>query len=222
MSRRSNKKKSKVIPTILVFIFIFAFIGLVLFLSKKIIPKDNKKTENKVEKIDKIENYNYNLYKNSSKLYQKYYEELKKVLSEKEIDEEKYAKLIAELFIIDFYSLDTHITNQDVGGLDFIYSSIKENFSLKATDTIYKFVESNVYGDRKQKLPMVKEITKVDILSKNYSYTSNDKKTIINDNKAYYVDINWTYEDNSSKYQTKATITIVHEKDNLLSIVSVK
>ena len=222
MSRRSNKKKSKVIPTILVFIFIFAFIGLGLFLSKKIIPKDNKKTENKVEKIDKIENYNYNLYKNSSKLYQKYYEELKKVLSEKEIDEEKYAKLIAELFIIDFYSLDTHITNQDVGGLDFIYSSIKENFSLKATDTIYKFVESNVYGDRKQKLPMVKEITKVDILSKNYSYTSNDKKTIINDNKAYYVDINWTYEDNSSKYQTKATITIVHEKDNLLSIVSVK
>ena len=222
MSRRSNKKKSKVIPTILVFIFIFAFIGLGLFLSKKIIPKDNKKTENKVEKIDKIENYNYNLYKNSSKLYQKYYEELKKVLSEKEIDEEKYAKLIAELFIIDFYSLDTHITNQDVGGLDFIYSSIKENFSLKATDTIYKFVESNVYGDRKQKLPMVKEMTKVDILSKNYSYTSNDKKTIINDNKAYYVDINWTYEDNSSKYQTKATITIVHEKDNLLSIVSVK
>ena len=180
MSRRSNKKKSKVIPTILVFIFIFAFIGLGLFLSKKIIPKDNKKTENKVEKIDKIENYNYNLYKNSSKLYQKYYEELKKVLSEKEIDEEKYAKLIAELFIIDFYSLDTHITNQDVGGLDFIYSSIKENFSLKATDTIYKFVESNVYGDRKQKLPMVKEITKVDILSKNYSYTSNDKK---NNNK---------------------------------------
>ena len=99
---------------------------------------------------------------------------------------------------------------------------MKENFSLKATDTIYKYIESNVYGDRKQKLPMVKEITKADVVSKRYTYTSPDKKEIINDNNAYFVAVNWTYEDNSTKYQTSATITIIHEKEKLLSIVSIK
>ena len=222
MSRRRERKKKKILPIIIILIIFVIAVVLGIFLLKKFTPKTEKKPENKVEKIDNIENYDYNLYKNSSALYKKYYEELKKVLNEKEINEEEYAKLIAELFVIDFYSLDTHITNQDVGGLDFIYSSMKENFSLKATDTIYKYVESNVYGDRKQKLPMVKEITKADVVSKRYTYSSPDKKTVINDNYAYFVAVGWTYEDDSTSYQTSATITIVHEKEKLLSIVSIK
>ena len=222
MSRRSRKKKGRIIHIIVAVLIIVLLIILGLFLLKKIAPENKRKTENKIEKVDNIENYDYNLYKNSSKLYKKYYNELKTVLNANEIDEEKYAKLVAELFVIDFYSLDTHLTNQDVGGLDFIYSSMKENFSLKATDTIYIYIESNVYGDRKQKLPMVKEITKADVVSKRYTYTSPDKKEIINDNNAYFVSVNWTYEDNSTKYQTSATITIIHEKEKLLSIVSIK
>ena len=169
MSRRSRKKKGRIIHIIVAVLIIVLLIIVGLLLLKKIAPENKRKTENKIEKVDNIENYDYNLYKNSSKLYKKYYNELKTVLNANEIDEEKYAKLVAELFVIDFYSLDTHLTNQDVGGLDFIYSSMKENFSLKATDTIYKYIESNVYGDRKQKLPMVKEITKADVVSKRYT-----------------------------------------------------
>ena len=138
MSRRREKKK-RILPIIIVLVILAIVVVLGIFLMKKFTTKTEKKTENKIEKVDNIDNYDYNLYKNSSKLYKKYFEDLKKVLNEKEIDEEEYAKLVAELFVIDFYSLDTHITNQDVGGIDFIYSDIKENFSLKATDTIYKY-----------------------------------------------------------------------------------
>ena len=159
MSRRSRKKKGRIIHIIVAVLIIVLLIIIGLFLLKKIAPENKRKTENKIEKEDNIENYDYNLYKNSSKLYKKYYNELKTVLNANEIDEEKYAKLVAELFVIDFYSLDTHLTNQDVGGLDFIYSSMKENFSLKATDTIYKYIESNVYGDRKQNLPYAQNQT---------------------------------------------------------------
>ena len=218
MSRR--KKKKSIMPFI-IFLLVLVIV-LVTFLIIKNAPKKDNKTSTKHEKIDKIENYDYNLYKNNTSLYKKYFEELKEVLNKEEIDEEEYAKLIARLFVIDFYSLDTHITNQDVGGLDYVYSPIRDNFALKATDTIYKYVKSNVYGDRKQKLPVVKEITKTDIVSKRYTYTSTDKTIDINDNNAYFVAISWTYEDNSGKYQTSATITIIHEKDDLLSIVSVE
>ena len=69
---------------------------------------------------------------------------------------------------------------------------------------------------------MVKEITKADVVTKRYTYTSPDKKIVINDNHAYFVALGWTYEDGNTKYQTSATITLVHEKDKSLSIVSVK
>ena len=79
------------------------------------------------------------------------------------------------MFVTDFYTLSTKVTNQDVGGLEFIYSKNKDNFKLKASDTLYKYIESNVYGDRKQKLPEVVEF--VSCTSKVDGYNYNDKDT---------------------------------------------
>jgi len=221
--RKKNKKKNRIFLKLLIFLIIVALIVGAVFI---FLNKDNKKTENKVnkvaEKVESINGYEYNLYENSSDLYKKYYTELKKVLESEEIDEEQYALLVSKLFVIDFYSFDNRITNQDVGGLDFVHSSIKENFKLKATDTIYKYIKSNVYGDREQKLPVVKEVDEGTVKKTNYKYTDSSRKIDINDQNAYKVSLSWEYDNDDSGYPTSAEITLVHEKEKLLSIVIIK
>ena len=183
---------------------------------------DNYKKGKPVEvaaKIDSIKGYNYVLYEDSTELYKNLYYELKEVLEADTIDEAKYAEVVSKMFVADFYTLNTKVTNQDVGGLEFIYSDNKENFKLKASDTLYKYIESNVYCDRTQKLPEVSEF--VSCVSKVDGYNFNDKDTGLKifDTKSYVVNLTWTYKENLG-YQTKATIRLVHE-DNVLSIVSV-
>lgn len=192
------------------------------FIYDKYIDVDNYKAGKPVEvaaKIDSIKGYNYELYEDSTELYKSLYYELKDVLEAETIDEAKYAEVISKMFITDFYTLSTKVTNQDVGGLEFIYSSNKDNFKLKASDTLYKYIESNVYGDRTQKLPEVSEF--VTCVSKVDGYNYNDKDTGLKifDTKSYIVNVTWKYKEDLG-YQTKATIRLVHE-DNVLSIVSV-
>ena len=115
--------------------------------------------------------------------------------------------------------LDSKLTNQDVGGLDFIYSSIKENFKLNAVDTIYKYVKSNVYGDRNQDLPEVSEIVSATVTKTAYKYSKGNINIL--DPSAYVVNIKWSYK-KSSSYQTSSKITLVHEKEDLLSIIKVQ
>ena len=109
-----------------------------------------KKAKEEVKEVSKIDNYGYTLYDNQSKEYKKMFEELNTVLLKEEIDYNKYVELISKMFIIDFYTLDNKLTNLNIGGVDFVHSSIVSNFKEKAKDTMYKYVESNVYGDRKQ------------------------------------------------------------------------
>ena len=192
------------------------------FVYDNFINVDNYKKGKPVEvaaKIDSIKGYNYVLYEDSTELYKNLYYELKDVLEADVVDEGKYAEIISKMFVADFYTLNTKVTNQDVGGLDFIYSDNKDNFKLKASDTLYKYIESNVYGDRAQKLPEVSEF--VSCVSKVDGYNYNDKDTGLKifDTKSYVVNVAWTYKENLG-YQTKATIRLVHE-DNVLSIVSV-
>ena len=123
------------------------------------------------------------------------------------------------MFVTDFYTLSTKVTNQDVGGLEFIYSKNKDNFKLKASDTLYKYIESNVYGDRKQKLPEVVEFVSCTSKVDGYNYNDKDTGLKIFDTKSYVVNVTWKYKEDLG-YQTKATIRLVHE-DIVLSIVSV-
>lgn len=170
-------------------------------------------------KVDSIKGYDYVLYDDSTELYKNLYYELKEILEAEVIDEAKYAEVISKMFVVDFYTLSTKVTNQDVGGIEFIYSNNKDNFKLKASDTLYKYIESNVYGDRKQKLPEVSEfvtcVSKVD----GYNYNDKDSGLKIFDTKSYLVTVTWKYKEDLG-YQTKATIRLVHE-NNVLSIVSV-
>ena len=110
------------------------------------------------------------------------------------------------MFIYDFYSLSEKSAKTDVGGVDFVHPDALENFLKNAQDTFYKYVESNLYGERNQQLPTVSEITIESCTETEYVY--GEKKS----EKAYEVKVNWTYtEETYSDYQSSTTLIFVKE-----------
>ena len=177
-----------------------------------------------VKTIDKIKGYGYVLKESKPKKYKEMFYELKDILSKDKVDKEKYAKQISKMFIYDFYSLDDKLAKTDVGGLDFVYPTVLENFMLNAESTYYKYLESNVYKNRKQKLPVVTNIKIEDITQEEFEYTkiidNVDKSKVEEENeldeKAYIVNITWDYTSPSfDDYQKEATLTIVHKGKKL-------
>lgn len=199
------KKKAKRLIIIVLILVVLVLGGFVI--KDKFFGKSDVK-ETKV--VNKIEKYGYNLKDSKTKKYHKMFEELKKILSKKEVDEEEYVKKISEMFIYDFYSLNDKTAKTDVGGVDFVYSGALENFLMKAQNTYYKYVESNIYGNRKQTLPTVKEVEINEVKQEVFAYGDN------NDDKAYIVSVSWDYTDEEfSKYQKEATLVFIHDGEKL-------
>lgn len=199
-------------------VFIIILLVLLLALLSFLVYKElsSKKEAKEVKVINEIKEYGYKLKENKPGKYKKMFEELKEILDKEELDEEKYVKKISEMFIYDFYSLNDKTAKTDVGGVDFIYSEILENFLDNAQNTYYKYVESNIYNNRKQKLPIVDEITIDGVEKKEFKYSD---KT---DNEAYYVNVNWTYVDNEfESYQKEAKLVFIHE-DKKMSLVELQ
>ena len=194
------KKKIKVILIIVIVLAIIAGAG---FVTYKVINKKPVVKETKVLKT--IDEYGYELKDNKSKQYKELFKELEKILLEDKVDEEAYVKKIAELFIYDFYTLSDKTAKTDVGGVDFVQSSALANFLINAEDTYYKYVESNLYGERKQALPTVNTVSIESITPTEFVY--NNQKAA-----AYEVKLSWTYtEDKYSDYQNAARLVFVKE-----------
>ncbi len=192
-------------------IILCALLGTVsIFVAVSLMGKDAPTTP-VVKVINHIEEYGYELKDNETKEYKKLFKELKDTLNQEAVDEEAYVSLIAKMFVIDFYSLKDKLTKTDIGGVDFIHKDAYDDFVENAMDTLYKYVESNLYGDRKQELPKVKSVN-VDSVTKT-SFTYRDKK----DDNAYQVKLSWNYEQELG-YQKEATLTFVHE-DKVLVLV---
>ena len=195
------KKKFKRILIILLIILVLV-LGIFAFKDKLFGKKDVKETK----VVNKIDKYGYNLKDSKTKKYHKMFDELKKILSEKEVNEEEYVKKISEMFIYDFYSLNDKTAKTDIGGVDFVYGEALANFLLKAEDTYYKYVESNIYGNRNQSLPTVKEIEVKEVKKEAFAY--GDKT----DDNAYIVSVSWDYtEPEFSKYQKEAKLIFIHD-----------
>lgn len=193
----------------LVVLIIFAVLG--YFGYKYFIGEKNPAQD--IYVVQSTDKYNYKLHNNSSEAFKKYFKELYNVLKEENYDEEHYASLIAKLFIIDFYTLDNKISNIDIGGIQFVHSEIVDNFKIKAKDTVYKYVKSNMYGDRKQDLPVVDDVNIDNITVKPL------KNNAFNDDKAYYIELSWNYKKDLG-FDTKKNIILVHENEKL-SLVSI-
>ena len=206
------KLKKKIRNTLIVLFVIMVGIGS-YFLYKNILEDP---TQKEIKVVNKIDKYGYELKDNKPKKYKEMFEELKEILTQKEVNEEKYVKKISEMFIYDFYSLNDKTSKTDIGGVDFVYSGIRENFLKNAQDTYYKYVENNIYDNRKQSLPVVSNIT-IDSVDKE-SYEYEDKS----DDEAYNVKVSWTYTDDKyTEYQKDAKLVFIHD-DIKLSLVELQ
>lgn len=200
--------KMKKLSNILTIIVVILLIILVFFI--KNIYEEIKNSSNKeVKTLDIIENYGYSLTENDTILFKEEFKNLKNILGQEEIDKEKYAESISKLFIIDFYSLESAINKNDVGGVQFIYESSKENFIKKAKDTIYNHIENNIYGKREQELPNVNEVK-----------LSTIKETEVDDfDEAYILELTISYEKDLD-YPNSIELTIVNNAGKL-EIISI-
>ena len=142
------RKKYKVLLKLITFIFI---VIVLILLGKNFFLKENIK---EAQVIDSINSFEYTLDDRDTKLMKDNYQELKEVLKENPINDEKYASSIAKLFIIDLFTLDNKVNKYDVGAIEYVYPDARSNFKLNATDTIYKNVV--IKSNRKNKLPIVK------------------------------------------------------------------
>ena len=200
-----NHRKVKIAVELLLFIIFISVVGVKVYFDFFNSPETLVVTEKK-----SISEYGYKLEDRDTALYESNYEELEEVLTSDEIDYQKYAELIAKLFVIDYYTLDNKLTSTDIGGLDFIHPDLFENFKINAGETIYKYVKNNLYSDRDQELPTVTSIEVIDNKEDKYTYNNVEYD-------AYVFDLKWEY-DKDLEYQDNMIITVI-KVDNKLYVV---
>lgn len=206
------KLKKKVRRLIIILLMVGVGITGYLIAKKYFIQEEVKETK----VINEIKEYGYKLKENKPAKYKEMFKELKKILSAEEVDEEKYVKKISEMFIYDFYSLKDKDAKTDIGGVDFVYKDILENFLENAQDTYYKYIENNIYNNRKQSLPVVDDIKIENVEQKEYKYGNET------DPEAYFVTAKWDYTDEEfSDYQKEAILVFIHD-DKKLSLVELQ
>lgn len=155
--------------------------------------------------IGKIKGWGYTLKDNKDEKYKKMFYELKDILEAKEVDYDAYASKISEMFIYDFYSLKDKVAKNDIGGVEFIHPDALANFLENAENTYYKYVESNIYGNRSQSLPKVKKVKVGE--PESVEFTVGEET----DDEAFDIDASWTYTtEEFSDYQDEANLKLVH------------
>lgn len=206
-----NKKYK--IPLICIFLLLLICISLLMY--KKFIYDKKEVKEPTVYSsiIDKMDAYGYTLDDRDGKLFKEKYYELKSILDTDEINDEEYAKKLAELFVIDLLTIQNKVNKYDVGGLEYLYDQEREMFKNKVMDTLYDYVEDNSYGTREQELPIVDATTVTNIEKTTYKI---EEKTL----DAYEVSLEISYE-KEMDYDKKVIITLVKE-ENKLYIVQYK
>lgn len=215
MKKKNNKSKLKIKNWILILIgliittLIISFIIFVI-INKKVDINDNK-IDNTVEKIEQMNNYEYYLDENATEYYKQLYNELKDVLNGENLIDEEYAKVISKLFVTDLFTLENKITSSDIGGLQFIFAGFKEDFVNIAKTTLYSSVKSNIYGDRKQELPIVTNVEINSMVSSSFTYQNNEYNS-------YNITLNIAYQKDLG-YPTKYNLVLI-KNDKYWQVVS--
>lgn len=200
----ARKKKRKVkFGRIFILLLIVCFIS---FLCIMAYDKFNGKKESvtkKVKNISTIKEYGYSLKENATGYYKNLFKKLDSTLSSDDVDEEEYVNLVCQMFVADFFNLDNKISKNDVGGVQFVYKDYTSDFEKFAMDSMYRGVESNVYGNRRQDLPIVEEVTCTKIKNEVFKYGDSS------DDKAYILDFDVKYKSDLG-YQDSGSLVIIH------------
>ena len=170
---------------------------------------DTKKNE-KVNKSVQIKGFEYLLNENDTELFKSEFKKLKKNLESSNINYNEYALSISKMFIIDLYTLNNKNNMYDVGAVQFVYPEVRENFKLNVENTLYKYMEDNSDGKRKQDLP---EVSNVEVISDEvYEYTIGEEKF-----DGYKINLDISYV-KDLEYDAKAELILV-KVDKYLYIV---
>lgn len=201
-------KKRRVKKRIFLVLFLLALVGFCLIYFLGFGKKKDQPVAKEIEVIDTIDNFDYTLNDNETEYYNSVFNELKGLLSSDDYENRDYAVLVGKLFLIDFYDLNNKVMKSDVGGTQFVYAPYREDFEKGAMDTVYDSVQSNVYGDRKQELPIVKSVENTDLELKLFEYNGDI------DYDAYYLNMSITYETDLG-YPNQVLLVLIHNGDKL-------
>lgn len=210
---KEKKASSSTKKYIIFSLIIIVVISLLGFAAYKILSEP-KKDDTKVQKVNETEIKGYGIFIDDSdtNLYREEFDKLKTNLESSEINYDQYAESVAKMFIIDLYTIKNKINKYDIGGIDFVYPSIKQNYIDNVDDTLYKYVEDNSNGERYQNLPVVKSIEVLE--------TSKDKFKIESENKeydSYIFKLKWYYSVDLG-YDTAGEVIVIN-KDNKMYVV---
>lgn len=200
------RRKYKILLGITFFLIILC---LIIYLAVTFIPKARV---NNYKEIDEIKGYDYVLEDRDTLVLQENFHKLKEVLTSSSIDYKLYAEYLSKLFIIDLFTMDNKDSKYDIGGTEYVYPEVLENYELNVTDTLYKYLESK-QNSKRDKYPIVSKIDLLSIEEGSYTYNKNEYKS-------YIVSLEWDYEEDLG-YYNKGEVTVI-EKDNHLYVVSFK
>lgn len=159
-NKKKNKNlfKNKKFWLIISSIVLLYFIGGIVYIN---LDRDssNVKNNKNVDKGISIKGFDYILYEDDIDIYKDEFKKLKKNLESSNINYTEYAESISKMFVMDLYSLDAKKNMYDVGGVQFVYPDIRDNYKLNVTNTLYKYMKDNSDGKREQDLPMVKSVS---------------------------------------------------------------
>ena len=202
MKRRKPKKFVKVI-FVLIILGILGYLGYIGI--KNFFPQKKEVGEVQVVQVtNSIDEYGYTLEDRDTELFKTNFEELKELLNQEDYDQEEYLKLISKLFIIDLYTINNKLSRYDVGGLEYVYSGAVTSFKSVAQNSIYKTVENNIDGTRKQELPEVESIEVTDVSEYSFEMPDESKED------GYRVKLSWTYKEKMG-YDNSATIVLIKD-----------
>ena len=215
MSKNKKQKKIKKnnLKKLFFCIVFVALIMLIYYVYDSFIKDRNTVTAPKVVDEIKLKSINYVVNENDTKLFKDNFEELKKVLNDKKIDNKKYAETVSKLFVIDFFTLSNKTSKNDIGGVQFVYSSYKTEFVDFARDGMYKRVNNSIEDGNNSNLPTVKSVnvSNVEEIEPSAIFSNIDFRE---DKVGYEVTLDWTYK-NDDDYQDSTTLTIVNDGKKL-------
>ena len=166
------------------------------------------------EMPEEIEGYGYILKPTRNDRYKEMFHQLERILSEKKIDEKAYVTQISKMFIMDLYTLNDKTSSDDIGGMNFVHSNVRDKMERILKNGVYYYLDDEDYDV--SELPEVTDVFIEKIENINYNYNYNPD---FNDSFAYQVDVSIVYKEDLG-YPTFANLIFIHE-GNKLSLVEV-
>ena len=196
------KKKYKILLIVIIILIIVIIAAIIAFKFLK-----GSEPAEPVKVVDSIDNFDYTLDDRDTELMKNTYNELKTVLSSDEIDYEKYAEILSKLFVIDLFTMDNKVNRYDVGSTEYVYPDSVDNFKTNVEDTIYKSMENNSDGKRRQDLPEVSSIDNTSVETSTFTIGEEEHESFV-------VNINWSYVSDLG-YDDNAIIILIELNEKL-------